>query len=146
MKKFYAVFDTNVLVSSLLSKRDDSPTVVLLDYVLSGQIVLLYCNEIIAEYDEVLHREKFEFSDESINAVLEMVKTGLCLEPIPSGASFPDADDAVFYEVALSKEESYLVTGNQKHFPKSPIVVTPTEMLQIVRSENQTNNNAAATV
>ena len=136
MKKFYAVFDTNVLVSSLLSKRDDSPTVLLLDYVLSGQIVLLYCNEIIAEYDEVLHREKFEFSDESINAVLEMVKTGLCLEPIPSGASFPDADDAVFYEVALSKEESYLVTGNQKHFPKSPIVVTPTEMLRIVRIEN----------
>ena len=136
MKRFYAVFDTNVLVSSLLSKRDDSPAVVLLDYVLSGQIVLLYCNEIIAEYDEVLHREKFEFSDESINAVLEMVKMGLCLESTPSGASFPDADDAVFYEVALSKEGSYLVTGNQKHFPKSPIVVTPTEMLRIVRIEN----------
>ena len=42
MKKFYAVFDTNVLVSSLMSKRDDSPTVVLLDYVLDGRIVLLY--------------------------------------------------------------------------------------------------------
>lgn len=33
MKRFYAVFDTNVLVSSLMSKRIDSPTVVLLDYV-----------------------------------------------------------------------------------------------------------------
>ena len=146
MKRFYAVFDTNVLVSSLLSKRDDSPTVVLLDYVLDGQIILLYSDEIVAEYDEVLHRGKFEFSNERITAVLDLVKTGLCLEPTLSGASFPDADDAVFYEVALSKEGSYLVTGNQKHFPRSPIVVTPTEMLQIVRNENQTNNNTAATV
>ncbi|MBR5910881.1 MAG: putative toxin-antitoxin system toxin component, PIN family [Bacteroidales bacterium] len=134
MKKFYAVFDTNVLVSSLMSKRDDSPTVVLLDYVLDGQIVLLYSDEIIAEYNEVLHRNKFDFSDERIEAVLEMVRMGLCLEPTPSGMLFPDADDTVFYEVALSKEGSYLVTGNQKHFPKSPIVVTPVEMLQIVES------------
>ena len=43
-----------------------------------------------------------------------------------------DADDAVFYEVALSKEGAYLVTGNIKHFPKVPIVVTPAEMLAIV--------------
>ena len=28
MKSLYAVFDTNVLVSSLMSKREDSPTVV----------------------------------------------------------------------------------------------------------------------
>lgn len=134
MKKIYAVFDTNVLVSSLMSKRDDSPTVVLLDYVLSGKIVLIYSDDIIAEYDDVLHREKFNFSDERINAVLEMVKTGLLLEPTPSGEPFPDADDAVFYEVALSKEGSYLVTGNQRHFPQSPIVVTPAEMLEIVQS------------
>ena len=44
-------------------------------------------------------------------------------------------DDAVFYEVALSKEDAYLVTGNTKHFPKSPIVVTPAEMLDIILSE-----------
>ena len=137
MKKFYAVFDTNVLVSSLMTKRDDVATVVLLDYVLDGQIVLLYSNEIIAEYEDVLHREKFNFSDERINAVLEMVKMGLCLEPTPSGEMFPDTDDAIFYEVALSKEGSFLVTGNQRHFPKSPIVVTPAEMLQLVRKENE---------
>lgn len=64
----------------------------------------------------------------------------LC-EPTPSGEQFPDADDAVFYEVALSKEDSYLVTGNQRHFPKSPIVVTPAEMLQLVRKENESLNH-----
>lgn len=113
MKKFYAVFDTNVLVSSLMSKRNDAATVVLLDYVLDGQIILLYNNEIVAEYEDVLHREKFNFSDERINAVLEMVKMGLCLEPTPSGEMFPDTGDAVFYEVALSKEGSFLVKPTQ---------------------------------
>ena len=136
MKTFYAVFDTNVLVSSLLSKRDDSAAVLLLDYVLDGQIVLLYNDDIMTEYDDVLHREKFDFSDERIDAVLEMVKTGLRLDPTPSGEYFPDTDDAVFYEVALSKEDGYVVTGNQRHFPKTPIVVTPGEMLQIVQNEN----------
>ena len=134
MKTFYAVFDTNVLVSSLMSKRIDSPTVVLLDLVLDGHIVLLYNDEILEEYKEVLHRSKFEFSEDRVMAVLDMVTTGLNMERTPSGVSFPDADDAVFYEVALSKEGSYVVTGNQKHFPKSPIVVTPAEMLQIVQS------------
>lgn len=134
MKRFYAVFDTNVLVSSLMSRNEDSPTVLLLDYVMDGSIVLLYNEDILSEYDEVLHREKFAFSDDRIAAVLEIVKTGLSLQRTPSGELFPDADDAVFYEVALSKEGSYVVTGNQKHFPLSPIVVTPAEMLQIVQS------------
>ena len=133
MKRYYAVFDTNVMVSSLMSKRTDSPTVKLLDFVLDGQIVLLYNDEILEEYKEVLHRSKFEFSENRINAVLDMVATGLNMGRTPSGETFPDADDAVFYEVALSKEGSYVVTGNQKHFPKSPIVVTPAEMLQIIQ-------------
>ena len=41
----------------------------------------------------------------------------------------------VFYEVALSKEDAYLVTGNKKHFPQKPIVVTPAEMLEILQRE-----------
>ena len=47
----------------------------------------------------------------------------------------PDPKDMVFYEVALSKEDAYLVTGNTKHFPKKPIVVTPAEMLEILQHE-----------
>lgn len=132
-KQFYAVFDTNVLVSALMSSRQDSPTVTLLDYVLDGRIVLLYNDDIIAEYDEVLHRDKFSFADERIQAVLDLVKTGLHLTPTMSDEDFPDPDDRVFYEVALSKDGSYVVTGNQRHFPKTPIVVSPAEMLSIIQ-------------
>jgi putative PIN family toxin of toxin-antitoxin system len=137
MRTFYAVFDTNVLVSALMSKRADSPTVLLLDYVLDGRIVLLYNEDIIREYKEVLHRSKFDFSEDSIHDLIELVKTGLFLDPTESGETFLDIDDRVFYEVALSKEDGYVVTGNTKHFPKSPIVVTPAEMMQIVQETNK---------
>lgn len=131
-KQFYAVFDTNVFVSALMSSRQDSPTVALLDYVLDGRILLLYNDDIIAEYDEVLHRDKFGFTDERIQAVLDLVKSGLYLSPTESGETFPDPDDRVFYEVALSKDGSYVVTGNQRHFPKTPVVVSPAEMVRLV--------------
>jgi predicted nucleic acid-binding protein len=107
--------------------------VALLDYVIDGRIVLLYDEDIIAEYDEVLHRDKFSFADERIQAVIDLVRSGLHLAPTMSGESFPDPDDRVFYEVALSKDGSYVVTGNQRHFPKTPIVVSPTEMMKIIR-------------
>jgi putative PIN family toxin of toxin-antitoxin system len=129
---FYAVFDTNVLVSALMSRRADSPTVALLDYVVDGRIVLLYNEEILNEYDEVLHRSKFDFSDERIQAVVDLVKTGQFLEPTESDEAFPDSDDRVFYEVVLSKDGAYMVTGNLRHFPKTPIVVTPAQMVKIV--------------
>lgn len=137
MSQLYAVFDTNVLVSALMSSRDNSPTVVLLDHVLDGRIVLLYNSEIEAEYEDVLRREKFSFDESRIQAVLSLVRTGLCLGRTQSSEVFTDADDAVFYEVALSKEGAYIVTGNLRHFPKSSIVVTPAEMIRIVEGQEQ---------
>ena len=53
-------------------------------------------------------------------------------ERIHTDETFPDLTDIVFYEVALSKEDSFLVTGNIKHFPKNPIVVTPSEFLKLI--------------
>lgn len=132
METIYAVFDTNVLVSALMTTRQDSPTVLLLDYVLDDHIVLLFNDEILSEYDEVLHRDKFDFNDERIQALINLVKTGLHLNRTESSEEFPDSDDRVFYEVALSQEDGYVVTGNLRHFPQSPIVVTPAQMVKIV--------------
>ena len=137
MEKIYAVFDTNVLVSALMSSRSDSPTVVLLDYVLSGRIVLIYNDEILREYNDVLHRGKFNFSDERVQSVINLVRLGLCLDRTDSNEIFPDPDDRVFYEVALSKEGSYVVTGNSKHFPQKPIVVSPAQMVLIIEGSTQ---------
>jgi len=44
----------------------------------------------------------------------------------------PDEDDRVFYEVSLSNEDSFLVTGNLKHYPTSPRVITPAAFIDII--------------
>ena len=131
----YAVIDTNVLVSALFAVHSDSATVIIRDKVADGTIVPLFNAEIFEEYRDVLSRPKFHFPVELINAVLDMLlQKGLSLERTPSGESFQDPKDVVFYEVALSKEDAYLVTGNIRHFPKKPIVVTPAELLEIIRN------------
>lgn len=131
--KVYAVFDTNILVSAMLSRKPDTAVVLALESLLSGEVTPLYNDEIIAEYDEVLHREKFNFPENLVSGVIGHIrKNGIQSERIPSDEAFPDPDDAVFYEVALSKEDTFLVTGNTRHFPKKPIVVTPLEFLKIL--------------
>ena len=55
---YYAVIDTNVFISALLSKRTDAATVRVLDAMFDGKIVPLYHEDILAEYDEVLQFKK----------------------------------------------------------------------------------------
>jgi len=131
----YAVIDTNVFVAALLSRHSNSATVFVVDTLMNHGICPLYNQEIINEYHDVLHREKFHFPSESIDAIISTVqKHGISSERIASSEYFPDPKDVVFYEVALSKDDAYLVTGNKKHFPKKPIVVTPAEMMKILES------------
>ena len=130
----YAVIDTNVLVSALLSKLDDASTVVVRNHILEGTIIPLCNEEIFQEYLNVLHRPKFQIPSDKIDEVLDAIaENGLMLDRTKTEEMFPDPKDIVFYEVALSKEGSYLVTGNTKHFPKTPIVVTPSELLDIIK-------------
>ena len=132
----HAVIDTNVLVSALLTSKSDTATVQVLEAIMNGQIIPLYNEEIISEYEIVLNRPTFNFPEEKVDRYLNaIIQKGLLTSRIPSDIDFPDADDAVFYEVALSKEDAYVVTGNLKHFPKTPIVVTPAEMIAILRAK-----------
>lgn len=136
--RLYAVFDTNVLVSSLLTKNPDSATALVLDAVADGEIVPLYNQEILDEYDDVLHRPKFNFKNASIRAVLSIIRQfGLEVSPSPTGEILPDMDDLVFYEVVMEKrdDDAYLITGNLRHFPEREFIVTPAEMIRILRAE-----------
>ncbi len=133
MKRYYAVIDTNVVVSALLSKNIQSPTVVLLNLIVDGKIIPVYNEEILDEYRDVHIRKKFQFDAEKIEAALNAIRAGVCVERTVSDWHFPDEDDAVFYEVAMSVEDAYLVTGNIRHFPKVSKVVTPAEMIKIVK-------------
>ena len=132
---YYAVIDTNVFISALLSKREDAATVKVLEAMFDGRIVPLYHEEIIAEYNEVLHRSKFHFREETIQLVLKAVKQyGVEVFPQPTGEILVDLDNLVFYEVTMEKrdDDAYLVTGNQKHYPIRDFIVTPAEMMEII--------------
>ena len=136
--KYYAVFDTNVLVSSILSRRMDSATVKVVDAIITGEIIPLYNQEILEEYEEVLHRKKFALSEESIRKVLTMIRQfGLAVNPGPTVEVLVDMDDLVFYEVVMEKREdgAYLITGNIRHFPKREYIVTPSEMVAIMEGK-----------
>ena len=134
---YYAVIDTNVLVSALLSSHDDAATVQIINKIYDGSIIPVFSNEILAEYNEVLHRKKFHFSEELISTLLDsFISLGELISPSPSGEILPDMKDLPFYEVVLEKQndDAYLITGNIKHFPTMPFVVTAREFLSILDS------------
>ncbi|MGN8724204.1 putative toxin-antitoxin system toxin component, PIN family [Segatella copri] len=132
----YAVIDTNVFVSALITHNSNASTARVLENLLLHRIIPSYNDDIITEYDEVLHRAKFKLSEEQISTVIEHVKeNGIDSSRFPYAGEMPDEDDRVFYEVCLSKEDSFLVTGNLKHFPKEPQVITAAEMMEILDNE-----------
>ena len=141
MIKIYAVIDTNVLVSALLSRFKNTSTVQLLQLLILGDITPIYNDEILNEYQYVFTRPKFGFPNTIIDETLEVIKRyGINSSRKESNEQLPDPKDIVFYEVALSVDDSYLVTGNTKHFPKKPFVVTPAEMLQIIHETKSPKN------
>ena len=137
VNKLYAVIDTNVVVSAMFTHNPQSPTKLILDYVLQGKVIPLYSDEILNEYQDVLSREQFFFNPENVVSVINAIERfGVNPGRISAGnIDFPDSKDVVFYEITLSKEGSFLVTGNIKHFPKTATVVTPTEFLNILISQ-----------
>ena len=132
--KYYAVIDTNVLVSALL-KSASIPGIVARES-LEGQIIPLLNDEIIAEYRAVLSRPKFKFSPEAVELIIDgLIRRGIFLDAAPTDEWVIDPKDVVFYEVVMEarkENDAYLVTGNIKHFPTKRFVVTPKEMLEIL--------------
>lgn len=132
----YAVIDTNVVVSALLSIDSNSNPAIVLRAVLQGRIIPVFNKEILDEYTEVLLRDKFHFNKSYIDIIISHIKRiGIKAERVKIlDEIFPDSKDIVFYEIAMSKDDTYLVTGNTKHFPQKPFVVTPAEMVEILNS------------
>ena len=138
MKKYYAVIDTNVLIAAHLSQLDDSAVVQVFNKIINSEIIPLYSGKIIEEYKEVLSRKKFSFDTIVINYTLALIlNKGIEVDQKPSGIQMIDMKDLVFYEVVLEKKEdgAYLITGNKKHFPNEPIVVTAAEFLEIINRQ-----------
>ena len=136
----YAAIDTNVVLSALLSKREDAATVKVMNAVFDGRIIPLLHQGILDEYNDVLHRTRFHLADHAIDAVIsDFSRMGIHISPGPVQEALPDPDDMVFYAVVMEKrktDDAYLVTGNLRHFPCQTYVVTPAEMIAILDAKS----------
>ena len=129
----YAVIDTNVIVSALLTHNLGVATAKVLDSIAKGDITCVYNEDILMEYREVLHRPKFKFPERKIDSLLTFItQKGIHSDRVPFDGTMPDEKDRPFYEVSLSVENSFLVTGYLKHFPVTPKVVTPSQIIATI--------------
>ncbi|MBQ7542366.1 MAG: putative toxin-antitoxin system toxin component, PIN family [Clostridia bacterium] len=137
--KYYAVLDTNVVVSAML-KWQSVPGEILIS-TFNGVIVPVLNDEILAEYRTVLSRPKFGLTSEIVESVLAgITENAVFLDAETLDVELPDPKDRVFYEVVMEKrkdEDAYLVTGNIRHFPTKPFIVTPREMMDIILEQTK---------
>ena len=137
---YYAVVDTNVIVSALL--KEGSIPFQILENIKFGKIIPLYNENILNEYFDVLERNKFGFTTEQIKKSISLfLDHGLEMNPIEIDEFFSDEDDKIFYQIVMSSrqsgEDSKLITGNTKHFPQKEFIVTPSEMIEIIELDEQ---------
>jgi len=122
------VLDTNILVSALWSKHGNPATIV--RRVLEGDLTMCYDSRIMAEYIDVLHRPEFPFETSDIHGLLDGIKQrGLSVVVPKIEIAFVDDDDRMFYEVAVFCKAT-LITGNTRHYPEKPFIMTTTEFLE----------------
>ena len=70
--------------------------------------------------------------------IISICKNAIFVDEESLDVELPDPKDRVFFEVTMEERKSkdaYLVTGNLKHFPVEPFIVSPREMLDIVLTE-----------
>jgi len=130
------VLDTNVLVSGLLNPN--GPPAAILNLLVNAKLELLYDSRILQEYMEVLHRTKFGFNSDWIEALIDYFKDeGEYISAEPTNQPFRDDDDQAFYEVMTTGEADYLITGNGSHFPKDDRIRNPREFVAEYEKRNE---------
>jgi len=121
------VIDTNILVSALWTPDGNASTIFSL--VLTDKIVPCFNLHILNEYRIVLSRPRFAFPANQVNELLsEIANRGLSVIIIPSTVELPDESDRKFYDTAKYCE-AYLITGNIRHYPKDPMILSPARFL-----------------
>jgi len=127
------VIDTNVLVSAAIKPAGLQRTVFLI--AISKPARLYVSHPIFEEYSEVLARPELRIRKGLRLQLLQLIKNhGHTVVPTRQLEATTDPADNIFVECADAARADYLVTGNQKHFPKfwkKTKVVTPREFVSL---------------
>ncbi len=138
MEPLYAVIDTNVLVSGMISPS--GPPARIVEMLRMGEVRVVIDDRISLEYAEVLKRPEFRFPAREVDILLQRILSFAVHADIGKKsiiASMQDSGDVPFAECALSFG-CPIVTGNQRHFKheklKNISVMSPSEFIEYARS------------
>ncbi len=112
------ILDTNVIVSALIQRN--FPYLILMELYLERNFQLCMSDSLMAEYFEVLSRDKFaRFPDFRLKAnsiLLDIERNATFFQPTKQVAIIKDTDDNMLLELALECNADFLITGNNNDF------------------------------
>jgi len=139
MKYSAAIIDTNVVIAGLLTGNAESPTARILDGMLKGASPFLLSTALLAEYREVLLREKIRalhgLAERDVDVLLAALAANAIVREPDARSGAPDAKDDHLWALLQSPAESVLVTGDlalTKRPPEGSIVLQPRAFLALL--------------
>ena len=115
------VIDTNVLISAALKPTGLQRTVLIL--AITPPARLYVTRPILLEYGDVLSRPELCIRKGLRQQLLQLIKNhSYTVSPIRRLEVTSDPDDNIFVECADAARADYLVTGNQRHFPRLSLI------------------------
>jgi uncharacterized protein len=127
------VIDTNVIISSLIQKS--YPYTIVNELFIDDKIEMCVSEELMAEYYDVLRREKFakfhDFFSRAEALLVEIETKATMFKPKIRLNLISDADDNMVLELADESIADFIITGNTTDFIfptyKETKIVTPRE-------------------
>jgi uncharacterized protein len=127
------VIDTNVLVSAALKPEGLPRTVLLIAITKPARFYVT--DAIFEEYADVLARPELRIRKGARLQLLQLIRNRChFITPRQRLRVAKDPDDDKFIECADAAHADYLVTGNQRHFPrfwKSTKMITAREFIEL---------------
>jgi uncharacterized protein len=127
------VIDTNVLISATIKPAGLQRTVLLLAVTKPARLYV--SRAILGEYGEVLVRPELRIRKGLRQQLLQLIRNrSYLVSPTQRLEVAGDPDDNKFLECADAARADYLVTGNQKHFPrfwKKTKIITSREFISL---------------
>jgi putative PIN family toxin of toxin-antitoxin system len=127
------VIDTNVLASAALKPEGLQRTAVVLAVTKPARFYVSH--PILEDYAAVLSRSELDIRKGIRQQLLQLVKNhSYIVSPSRRLEVAGDPDDNMFLECADTARADYLITGNQRHFPrfwKKTKVITTREFISL---------------
>lgn len=128
------VIDTNVVVSAALRPDGLQRTVILL--AMTKPAHWYVSNDILSEYAMVLARPELKIRKPLRQHLHQLIRNHTRrVRPPRLPEVTPDPEDNMFIECADAARADYLITGNQRHFPrfwKNTKIISSREFLSVM--------------